>query len=73
MKCPKCAQSIKGHANGEKDFRQLTRPQQRAAIANAARLLKAYRAIYNAPAIYTTLAANNAPSTSPTSPTSLVP
>ena len=49
MKCPHCNKSIKGHANGEKDFRELTRRQQQATIANAERLLKAYRAIYNAP------------------------
>ena len=49
MKCPNCKQSIKGHADGKKDFRELTRSQQRATIANATRLLKAYREIYNAP------------------------
>ncbi len=48
MKCMNCGKILKGHANGEKDFRQLTRRQQQATIANATRLLKAYRSIYAA-------------------------
>lgn len=48
MKCPHCGRSIKGHAGGTKDFRALTRQQQRAAIAKTVRDLKAMREIYRA-------------------------
>lgn len=48
MKSPLCGKSIKGHAGGTKDFRVLTRQQQRAAIAKTARDLKAMREIYQA-------------------------
>ncbi len=49
MKCPHCGRSIKGHALGKKALRELTKKQQKAAIARAAGLLKEYRAIYRAP------------------------
>lgn len=49
-KCPKCGEQItitvKGHASGTKTFRELTRVQQRAAIAKTARDLQAMREIY---------------------------
>jgi len=49
MKCPHCGKtvSVKGHAGGLKDFRHLTREQQRASIANTARNLKRMREIYH--------------------------
>jgi hypothetical protein len=46
MKCPGCGKSIKGHALGKKGFRELTKAQQRAAIAKTARDLKEMREIY---------------------------
>ena len=46
MKYPHLGESIKGHAGGTKDFRALTRQQQRATIAKTARDLKAMREIY---------------------------
>ena len=48
MKCPHCGKSVKGHAGGTKDFRALTRQQQRAAIAKTGRDLKGMREIYQA-------------------------
>lgn len=49
-KCPACAKEIsltvKGHERGTKTFRELSRPQQRAAIAKTTRDLKAMREIY---------------------------
>jgi len=48
MRCPHCSRSIKGHANGRENFRDLTPAQQRAAIAKTARDLQAMRRIYQA-------------------------
>lgn len=48
MKCPHCGGNIKGHANGTKTFRELTRAQQRAAIAKTTCDLTEMRAIYDA-------------------------
>lgn len=49
-KCPACANEIsltvRGHERGRKNFRQLTRLQQRAAIAKTTRDLKEMREIY---------------------------
>ena len=50
-KCPKCSQQInvtvKGHALGTKNFRELTRKQQHTSIAKTARDLKEMREIFN--------------------------
>jgi hypothetical protein len=46
MQCPACGQNIKGHFHGLKNFRDLSRAQQRASIAKSTRDLKAMRAIY---------------------------
>ena len=46
MKCPHCNKSIKGHANGTKDFRELSPEQMKASIAKQARDLKECRTIY---------------------------
>lgn len=48
MKCPKCGSSVKGHFGGVKNFRELSRAQQRASIAKTARDLKAMQRIYHA-------------------------
>jgi hypothetical protein len=45
-KCPHCGKSLKGHAAEEKAFRELTKTQQKVAIARAVGLLKRYQAIY---------------------------
>ena len=45
-KCPHCGKSVKGHDDGKKNFRELSREQQRATIANATKNLKEMRAIY---------------------------
>lgn len=50
MKCPHCGKSVKGHAQGTKNFRELSRQQQRSAIAKTTRDLKEMRAIYQATA-----------------------
>jgi hypothetical protein len=44
--CPHCGKSLKGHLGGTKSFRQLSRPQQKATIANTAKNLKAMQRIY---------------------------
>jgi len=41
---------VKGHADGTKDFRELSRAQQKAAIAKTARDLNAMREIFQAEA-----------------------
>lgn len=46
MVCPHCKKSIKGHANGTKDFRELSTEQMKAAIARATRSLNEMRNIY---------------------------
>jgi DNA-directed RNA polymerase subunit RPC12/RpoP len=50
MECPHCGRKInlKGHVRGTKGFPELTRTQQRSAIAKAARNLKDMRRIYHA-------------------------
>ena len=46
--CPHCGKSVKGHDDGTKTFRELSREQQRAAIANATKNLAAMKQIYDA-------------------------
>ena len=46
-KCPHCGTTLKGHVRGTKAFQELSRPQQRAAIAKATRDLKAMRRVFN--------------------------
>ncbi len=46
MVCPHCKKTIKGHANGTKDFRELSPEQMKAAIARATRSLNEMRNIY---------------------------
>lgn len=46
--CPHCGKSVKGHADGTKAFRELTRKQQAASIRQAKANLKKMEAIYNA-------------------------
>jgi len=48
--CPHCGKSVKGHDDGTKTFRELSRDQQRAAIANATKNLNAMKEIYDAAA-----------------------
>ena len=49
-KCPDCGKqvrvTVKGHARGTKNFRELSDAQQRAAIAKTTRDLKEMREIY---------------------------
>ena len=44
--CPHCKKSVKGHLDGEKTFRELTRKQQLATINQAKANLKKMEAIY---------------------------
>ncbi len=44
--CPHCKKSVKGHLDGEKTFRELSRKQQLAAIKQAKANLKKMEAIY---------------------------
>ncbi len=46
-KCQKCGAPLKGHVRGTRTFRELSRVQQRSAIAKATRDLKAMRRVFN--------------------------
>ena len=46
-KCPHCGKHVKGHDQGTKDFRELSREQQIAAIGQATKNLNAMKKIYD--------------------------
>ena len=44
--CPHCKKHVKGHANGTKDFSELTKAEQIAAIGQATANLNKMRALF---------------------------
>lgn len=50
MNCPRCGKNLKGHAGGMKAFRELSRLQQKAAIAGWASILKKMKGVYRSEA-----------------------